>query len=50
MHLPQEKTLEGKYVIQTEGLDLNAVQAVEAYKELMKMPHKPLDFAPNFGI
>jgi hypothetical protein len=26
--------LEGKYLIQTEELDLSAVQAVEAYKEL----------------
>jgi hypothetical protein len=31
-HLASEKALEGKYVIQTEELDLSAVQAVEAYK------------------
>jgi hypothetical protein len=30
VHLPAEKALEGKYVIQTEELDLSAVQAVEA--------------------
>src|ERR1700682_6305013 len=34
VHLPVEKALEGKYVIQTEELDLSAVQAVESYKEL----------------
>ncbi|MBV8072239.1 MAG: IS1634 family transposase [Acidobacteriaceae bacterium] len=34
VHLPAEKALEGKYVIQTEESDLSAVQAVEAYKEL----------------
>jgi transposase len=34
VHLPAEKALEGKYLIQTEELDLNPVQAVEAYKEL----------------
>ena len=37
MHLPAEKALEGKYVIQTEELDLSAVQAVEAYKELSEV-------------
>jgi hypothetical protein len=37
VHLPAEKALEGKYVIQTEELDLNAVQAVEAYKELSEV-------------
>jgi hypothetical protein len=35
--LPAEKALEGKYVIQTEELDLRAVQAVEAYKELSEV-------------
>ena len=37
MHLPAEKALEGKYVIQTEELDFSAVQAVEAYKELSEV-------------
>ena len=37
VHLPAEKALEGKYVIQTEELDLNAVPAVEAYKELSEI-------------
>ena len=37
VHLPAEKALEGKYVIQTEELDLNAVPAVEAYKELSEV-------------
>lgn len=37
VHLPAEKALEGKYVIQTEELDLSAVQAVEAYKELSEV-------------
>jgi len=37
VHLPAEKALEGKYVIQTEELDLGAVQAVEAYKELSEV-------------
>jgi transposase len=37
LHLPAEKALEGKYVIQTEELDLSAVQAVEAYKELSEV-------------
>src|SRR5262249_30401700 len=32
-----EKALEGKYVIQTEELDLSAVQAVEAYKDLSEI-------------
>jgi transposase len=36
-HLAPEKALEGKYVIQTEELDLNAVQAVEAYKDLSEI-------------
>jgi hypothetical protein len=34
LHLPAEIALEGKYVIQTEELDLSAMQAVESYKEL----------------
>lgn len=37
VHLPAEKALEGKYVIQTEELDLSAVEAVEAYKELSEV-------------
>ena len=37
VHLPAEKALEGKYVIQTEERDLSAVQAVEAYKELSEV-------------
>jgi transposase len=37
VHLAAEKALEGKYVIQTEELDLSAVQAVEAYKELSEV-------------
>jgi hypothetical protein len=37
VHLPAEKAMEGKYVIQTEELDLSAVQAVEAYKELSEV-------------
>src|SRR5271165_6266006 len=37
VHLPAEKALEGKYVIQTEELDLSAVQAVEVYKELSEV-------------
>ena len=36
-HLAPEKALEGKYVIQTEELDLSAVQAVEAYKDLSEI-------------
>jgi transposase len=36
-HLGPEKELEGKYVIQTEELDLSAVQAVEAYKDLTEV-------------
>jgi transposase len=35
--LQAEKALEGKYVIQTEELDLSAVQAVEAYKDLSEI-------------
>ena len=37
VHLPAEKALEGKYVIQTEELDLSALQAVEAYKDLSEV-------------
>src|SRR6516225_7697054 len=37
VHLSPEKALEGKYVIQTEEFDLNAVQAVEAYKDLSEV-------------
>ena len=37
VHLPAEKALEGKYVIQTEESDLSAVQAVEAYKDLSEV-------------
>ena len=36
-HLAPEKALEGKYVIQTEELDLSALQAVEAYKDLTEI-------------
>src|SRR6516162_4261189 len=36
-HLAPEKALEGKYVIQTEELNLSAVQAVEAYKDLSEI-------------
>src|SRR5260370_29740947 len=36
-HLAPEKALEGKYVIQTEELDLSAVQAVEVYKDLSEI-------------
>jgi transposase len=36
-HLAPEKALEGKYVIQTEEVDLSAVQAVEAYKDLSEI-------------
>ena len=37
VHLSPEKALEGKGVIQTEEFDLNAVQAVEAYKDLSEV-------------
>jgi transposase len=37
VHLSPEKALEGHYVIQTEELDLSAVQAVEAYKDLSEV-------------
>src|SRR6516164_5975139 len=37
VHLSPEKALEGKYVIQTEEFDLNAVQGVEAYKDLSEV-------------
>src|SRR5215510_12968221 len=36
-HLAPEEALEGKYVIQTEELDLSAVQAVEVYKDLSEI-------------
>jgi transposase len=36
-HLAPEKALEGKYVIQTEEVDLSAVQAVEVYKDLSEI-------------
>ena len=36
-NLAPEKALEGKYVIQTEELDLSALQAVEAYKDLTEI-------------
>jgi transposase len=35
--LPQEKALEGKYLIQVEGCDLSAQQAVQVYKELSEV-------------
>ena len=34
VYLPQEEALEGKYLIQTEGCDVSAVEAVQVYKEL----------------
>ena len=37
MHSAPEKALEGMYVIQTEESDLNALQAVEAYKDLSEI-------------
>jgi transposase len=37
VHLSPENALEGKYVIQTEEVDLSAVQAVEAYKDLSEV-------------
>jgi transposase len=37
VHLSPEKALEGKYVIQTEEVDLSAVQAVEGYKDLSEV-------------
>jgi transposase len=36
-HLAPEKALEGKYVIQTEEVDLSALQAVEVYKDLSEI-------------
>jgi hypothetical protein len=36
-NLAPEKALEGKYVIQTEEVDLSAVQAVEGYKDLSEV-------------
>jgi transposase len=35
--LPQEKALEGKYLIQVEGCDLSALEAVQVYKELSEV-------------
>jgi transposase len=35
--LPQEKALEGKYLIQVEGCDLSAREAVQVYKELSEV-------------
>lgn len=35
--LPQEKALEGKYLIQTEEPNLSALEAVEVYKELSQV-------------
>jgi transposase len=37
VHLPREKALEGKYLIQVEGCDLSALEAVEVYKELSEV-------------
>jgi transposase len=37
VHSAPEKALEGMYVIQTEESDLNAVEAVEAYKDLSEI-------------
>jgi transposase len=35
--LPQEEALEGKYLIQVEGCDLSALEAVQTYKELSEV-------------
>jgi hypothetical protein len=37
IYLPQEKALEGKYLIQVEGCDPSAQQAVQIYKELSEL-------------
>jgi transposase len=37
VNLPQEKALEGKYVIQTEETDFSALDAVAIYKELSEV-------------
>jgi transposase len=37
VYLPQEKVLEGKYLIQVEGCELSAVEAVRIYKELSEV-------------
>lgn len=37
VHLPQEKRLEGRYVIATSEADMDAVTAVQTYKELMEV-------------
>jgi hypothetical protein len=38
------------YVIQTEESDLSAVQAVEAYKDLTPIFHKPIQIAGSIFI
>lgn len=37
VYLPQEEALEGKYLIQAEGCNLSAVEAVQVYKELSEV-------------
>jgi transposase len=37
VNLAREKALEGKYLIQVEGCDLSALEAVEVYKELSEV-------------
>jgi transposase len=37
VNLPREKALEGKYLIQVEGCDLSALEAVQVYKELSEV-------------
>ena len=37
VNLPREKALEGKYLIQVEGCDLSAREAVQVYKELSEV-------------
>jgi transposase len=37
IHLQREKSLEGKYLIQTEELNLSALEAVAVYKELSEV-------------
>jgi transposase len=37
LNLPREKALEGKYLIQLEGCDLSALEAVQVYKELSEV-------------
>jgi transposase len=36
-NLPQEKTLEGKYILQSEEQSLSAIEAVEIYKDLSEI-------------